>query len=108
VTVTATVPGPHTAPGATFQRLREPVNAGLRAAKSRGVQSGRPSTVSQRRGEILELREAGVGLRETARGLKMPASSVAKVLGESKLDAVISNPPDLTSYSISERNNSRT
>ena len=69
---------------AEFERslIRERVNAGLRAAKGRGVRLGRPSTLADRREEILQLKAQGVGLRETARRLEMPASSVAKVLKE--------------------------
>ena len=67
---------------AEFERslIRERVNAGLRAAKGRGVRLGRPSTLGDRREEILQLKAQGIGLRETARRLGMPASSVAKVL----------------------------
>ena len=71
---------------AEFERslIRERVNAGLRAAKGRGVRLGRPSTLRDRREEILQLKAQGVGLRETARRLAMPASSVAKVLKEAQ------------------------
>ena len=71
---------------AEFERslIRERVNAGLRAAKARGVRLGRPSTLADRREEILQLKALGVGLRETARRLGMPASSVAKVLKEAQ------------------------
>lgn len=67
---------------AEFERslIRERVNAGLRAAKGRGVKLGRPSTLADRRDEVLRLKAEGVGLRETARRLDLPASSVAKVL----------------------------
>ena len=67
---------------AEFERslIRERVNAGMRAAKGRGVRLGRPSTLGDRREEILQLKAQGVGLRETARRLGMPASSVAKVI----------------------------
>ncbi|MFM8878138.1 MAG: recombinase family protein, partial [Verrucomicrobiota bacterium] len=56
---------------AEFQRsmIRDRVNAGLRAAKGRGVRLGRPSTLSDRREKILQLKEQGVGLRETAKRL---------------------------------------
>ena len=71
---------------AEFERslIRERVNAGLRAARSRGVKLGRPSTLAGRRAEILQLKAEGVGLRETARRLGLPASSVAKVLRDAK------------------------
>jgi DNA invertase Pin-like site-specific DNA recombinase len=69
---------------AEFERslIRERVNAGLRAAKGRGVKLGRPSTLAHRREEVLRLKAEGVGLRETARRLGLPASSVVKVLKE--------------------------
>lgn len=71
---------------AEFERslIRERVNAGLRAAKNRGVRLGRPSTLAGRTEEILSLQGQGIGLRETARRLKMPVSSVSKVLKEAK------------------------
>ena len=50
----------------------------------RGVRLGRPSTLADRREEILQLKAQGVGLRKTARRLGMPASSVAKVLEEAQ------------------------
>jgi DNA invertase Pin-like site-specific DNA recombinase len=75
---------------AEFERslIRERVNAGLRAAKGRGVRLGRPSTLGDRREEILQLKAQGVGLRETARRLGMPASSVAKVLKDAQVSPV--------------------
>jgi hypothetical protein len=45
---------------------------------------GRPSTLADRRDEILQLKTQGVGLRETASRVGMPASSVAKVLKEAQ------------------------
>ncbi len=67
---------------AEFERslIRGRVNAGLRDAKGRGVRLGRPSTLADRREEILQLKAQGVGLRETVRRLGVPASSVAKVI----------------------------
>jgi putative DNA-invertase from lambdoid prophage Rac len=52
---------------AEFERslIRARVNAGLRAAKGCGVDLGRPSTLEERREEILKLKAQGVGLRET-------------------------------------------
>jgi DNA invertase Pin-like site-specific DNA recombinase len=67
-----------------FERnlIRERVNSGLAAAKAKGVHLGRPSTLKRRRGEVMKLRAQGRGIREIARELKMPVSSVAKVLKE--------------------------
>jgi DNA invertase Pin-like site-specific DNA recombinase len=52
----------------------------LSAARSKGVRLGRPSTLQRKREDVLELREQGKGVREISRQLKMPVSSVAKVL----------------------------
>lgn len=69
-----------------FERnlIRERVNAGLASARSKGVRLGRPSTLQRRRGDVMELREQGKGIREIARELKMPVASVFKVLKEAK------------------------
>lgn len=71
---------------AEFERgiIRERVNAGLAAARARGVCLGRPCTLNRRRGEVLNLREQGRGIRAIARELNMPVSSVGKLLKESK------------------------
>jgi DNA invertase Pin-like site-specific DNA recombinase len=67
---------------AEFERgiIKERVNAGLAAARQRGVQLGRPSTITGRTGEIKKLKAKGLGLRAIARELKMPPSSVHKAL----------------------------
>ncbi len=67
---------------AEFERgiIKERVNAGLAAAKARGVQLGRPATINGRAGEIRKLKAKGLGLRAIARQLKMPPSSVHKAL----------------------------
>lgn len=67
---------------AEFERgiIKERVNAGLAAAKIRGVQLGRPATISRRTPEIRKLKAKGLGLRAIARKLKMPPSSVHKAL----------------------------
>lgn len=67
---------------AEFERgiIKERVNAGLAAAKARGVQLGRPATINGRAVEIQKLKAKGLGLRAIARQLKMPPSSVHKAL----------------------------
>lgn len=67
---------------AEFERgiIKERVNAGVAAAKARGVQLGRPPTLTHRTAEIKKLKEGGLGLRAIARELKMPPSSVHKAL----------------------------
>ena len=48
---------------AEFERgiIRERVNAGLAAAKDRGVQLGRPPTLEACATEVLKLKEQGLG-----------------------------------------------
>ncbi len=68
--------------GTEFERgiIRERVNAGLAAAKARGVQLGRPAPIDARATEIRRLKAKGLGLRTIARQLKMPPSSVHQAL----------------------------
>ncbi len=67
---------------AEFERgiIKERVNAGLAAAKARGVQLGRPATINGRAVDIMKLKAKGLGLRAIARQLRMPPSSVHKAL----------------------------
>ncbi len=67
---------------AEFERgiIKERVNAGLAAAKARGVQLGRPATINGRADEVRKLKAQGLGLRAIARQLGMPPSSVHKAL----------------------------
>jgi DNA invertase Pin-like site-specific DNA recombinase len=65
-----------------FERIliRERVNSGLASARKNGVRLGRPPTLQRRRGDVLELRGRGKGIREISRQLRMPVSSVFKLL----------------------------
>jgi DNA invertase Pin-like site-specific DNA recombinase len=67
---------------AEFERgiIKERVNAGLKAARARGVRLGRPATLQKRAGEVLVLKKQGLGLREISRELGMPVSSVHSIL----------------------------
>ena len=67
---------------AEFERgiIKERVNAGLKAAKARGIRLGRPATLHRREPAVLKLKRAGLGLREISRRLSMPVSSVHSIL----------------------------
>ena len=66
---------------AQFEReiIRERVNAGLSAAKKRGVVLGRPSTLDQHREKVMELKQRGEGIRSISRITGLPLSSVHKI-----------------------------
>lgn len=65
---------------AQFERsiLRERVRAGLARARERGVRLGRPTTLDADR--IAGMRRDGLSLRDIARQLQAPLSTVADVL----------------------------
>ncbi len=67
---------------AEFERgiIKERVNAGIAAAKTRGVKFGRPQTINGRAAEVRKLKAKGLGLRAIGRELGMPVSSVHKAL----------------------------
>ena len=67
---------------AEFERgiIKERVNAGLKAAKARGVRLGRPRTLDNKAAEVLSLSKSGAGLRAISRQLSMPVSSVHSIL----------------------------
>ena len=67
---------------AEFERgiIKERVNAGLKAAKARGVRLGRPATLNKRTEEVLALKRQGLGVRSIARKLGMAPSSVHSIL----------------------------
>jgi len=66
-----------------FERelIIERVNAGLAAAKKRGVKFGRPSTLQKHLPRVRALREAGRGVRQIARELHLPYASAQKICG---------------------------
>jgi DNA invertase Pin-like site-specific DNA recombinase len=67
---------------AEFERsiIQERVTAGLRAAKARGVQLGRPSTLHRHRQQVMELFAKGLGIRAVARKVSIPLGSVHKLI----------------------------
>jgi DNA invertase Pin-like site-specific DNA recombinase len=67
---------------AEFERgiIRERVNAGLKAAKLRGVKLGRPRSLHKKTGAVLGEKKNGLGVRAIARKLQMAPSSVHKIL----------------------------
>ena len=67
---------------AEFEReiIKERVNAGLEAAKRRGVKLGRPSTLDAHEGSVSELLKQGIGVCGISRELKIPLSSASKLV----------------------------
>jgi DNA invertase Pin-like site-specific DNA recombinase len=67
---------------AEFERgiIKERVNAGLAAAKARGVRLGRPRTLDYQADDVLRLKRKGLGLRAISRELAVPVSSVHSIL----------------------------
>lgn len=67
---------------AQFERslIVERVNAGLRAAKARGVRLGRPASLHHHVDAVRKLKRRGLGVRAIGRELKLPPSSVCKAL----------------------------
>jgi DNA invertase Pin-like site-specific DNA recombinase len=66
---------------AEFEReiIRERVNAGLRAAKARGVRLGRPSSLEKHRGDVGRLLAQGMTVSAIGRELELPYSSTHKL-----------------------------
>jgi DNA invertase Pin-like site-specific DNA recombinase len=71
---------------AQFERelIRERVNAGLAAAKQRGVKLGRPAMVNQRREDVKKLMDNGQNAAQISRTLRLPYSTTAEIVRELK------------------------
>src|SRR4051812_49347375 len=67
---------------AEFEReiIRERVNAGIAAARSKGVKLGRPSTLQRYEKEVARLMGEGLGVCAIARRLGLPLSSTHKIV----------------------------
>lgn len=67
---------------AEFEReiIRERVHSGLRAARARGVQLGRPTTLEKHLPAVRALIERGLNTSEIARALVLPYSSAHKLV----------------------------
>jgi DNA invertase Pin-like site-specific DNA recombinase len=61
--------------------IRERVTAGVRAARAKGTQLGRPRRVF-RRDEALRLRQSGMSWRQIAAELKVPVTTVVEACRE--------------------------
>jgi DNA invertase Pin-like site-specific DNA recombinase len=71
---------------AQFERelITERVNAGLAAAKQRGVKLGRPSNRENNREPVLRLLESGSKTADISRLLSLPYSTVAEIVRDLK------------------------
>jgi DNA invertase Pin-like site-specific DNA recombinase len=67
---------------AEFERdaIIERINAGLAAARDRGVKLGRPRTLDSHRADVAKLMKRGLSGRKIANKLKIPAGSVFAVM----------------------------
>lgn len=71
---------------AEFERaiIRDRVNAGLRAARAKGVKLGRPVTLSEHLPGVTAMLNKGLGVRAIARELALPVASAAKLVQQSR------------------------
>ena len=67
---------------AEFERdaIIERINAGLAAARDRGVKLGRPRTLDRRRADVAKLMKRGFSGRKIANKLKIPVGSLFAVM----------------------------
>jgi DNA invertase Pin-like site-specific DNA recombinase len=67
---------------AAFERdlIRERVNAGLTAAKAKGVRLGRPATANEKTDEVRKLKGQGLSQRAIAEAVGIGNGSVARIL----------------------------
>jgi DNA invertase Pin-like site-specific DNA recombinase len=74
---------------AEFERLItvERVNAGIAAAKARGVKLGRPAKASRHTGAVTAMMAEGLTAAEMSRRLGAPYSTVAELVRELKAEA---------------------
>ena len=68
-----------------FERnlIRDRVNAGLAAAREKGIKLGRPKSQHERSQEVLDLKAKGLGVRAISRELGMAVSSVHSIVTNS-------------------------
>jgi DNA invertase Pin-like site-specific DNA recombinase len=64
----------------------ERINAGMAAAKARGVKLGRPMTIDAHRDDVARLRAQGRTGRAIAKELNIPSSSVFKLIKGTSLN----------------------
>jgi DNA invertase Pin-like site-specific DNA recombinase len=69
---------------AQFERaiIVERVNAGLVAAKAKGVRLGRPHSLNPHYNEVARLRSQGMSGRAIGEELGIPSSTVFKIIGQ--------------------------
>ena len=64
--------------------IRDRVNAGLAAAKAKGVKLGRPETLNQHKADVARLAAKGLSGRKIAAELGIPSSSVFYLLRQDR------------------------
>jgi DNA invertase Pin-like site-specific DNA recombinase len=62
------------------ETIRERINAGLKAAKRRGVRLGRPSRPMHERLKVQKLRSEGKSIRHISALLNLPTSTVHRIV----------------------------